>query len=394
MSGFRPLLFVSDYPPSTLAGSPVIVRQYLRGYDMDKLDVLCCERWHKGMGEVVEKSYLPCRHTTVPAADIHRLRPHRIFVPLTILWNYRRVGRIVAEGRRIIRERGIEAIYTSTCSIEFTIAAYRLAREFGLDLYIHEMDDWVDANPWPLNRIKLPERIASLHTAKKVWAVSPAMVREHARKYQIDCQYLHHILDSQVCRAAASGQTPPDDRIEIVYTGSINLMFEETMRRFCDWLNAGVRIDGRPVTMTIYTANEPTAYLGEAVRWGGFVPMEEVPARLGRGHLAAILISWTTDPKILGIIKTSIFTKTIDYLAAGSPTLIVSPPYAAEVEYFRDVACVVEAWDPEAILAALRRMTTDQEYRESLRRKGFELVDAHHGLEALEKKFLSNFRQV
>ena len=392
MSRYKRLLFVNDYPPSTVAGSPVIVRQYLRHYPMDSLDVLCCDRWYSQGNAVVSNSYLPCPHHRIPAADIHRFRPRRFFVPATITWNYFRLGRIMEAGRRLIRERAIEAIYSSTCSIEFNMAAYRLSQEFGLPLFLHEMDDWLSVNPQPLARIKLPERIASLRAAEQVWAVSPAMVRGHRRKYGIDCEYLHHILDSRECRQKAATQAPPADRFRIAYTGSINRMFQSTMERFCDWLNQGVEIGGKPVEMVIYNPNEPARYLGPAVRWGGFVPMEEVPEVLGQAHVATVLVSFTEDPSLREIIRTSIFTKTVDYLATGVPVLVVAPSDSGQVDYFGRASLVVDQPDTARFRTALESLFLDNEVRENLRESGFALVDEHHGMEALERKFLSRFR--
>jgi len=393
MAEYKKLLFINDYPPSTLAGSPVIVRQYLRNYPMDRLEVLCCDWWFTNANEVVKQSYLPCPHHRIPAADIHRFRPRRFFVPATQMWNYLRLGRILFEGRRIIREKGIEAIYSSTCNIEFNMAAYRLAKEFGLPLFFHEMDDWLSVNPQPLNRWKLPERVASLKFADQVWAVSPAMVRGHKSKYGVDCQYLHHILDSQACREKASAVAPPDDRIRIIYTGSINRMFQSTMEVFCRWLNAGVEIDGKPVEMLIYNPNEPTPYLGPAVHWGGFVPMEEVPSVLGQAHVATVLVSFTQDPALHEIIRTSIFTKTVDYLATGIPVLVVAPSDSGQVDYFGEASCTVDSLDEGRMREALERLVRDNEYREQLRQAGFALVEAQHGMGALERKFLSRFRK-
>jgi len=388
---FQRLLVVNDYPPSTVAGAPVIVRQLLRKYDPDRLDILCCSRWHSGQTEVVERSFLPCRHTEVPGVDINRLRPRRVFVPLSIQWNFLRVGRIVDAGRKIIRERGIEALFTSTCSMEFSLAAFRLAQEFDLPLHVFETDDWVDANPKPLAWFLRAERARSLRSARRVWTTSPAMVRSHRAKYGVESDFLFHFLDLDDYVARTEGLEPPLDRIRITYTGSINGMFLETMERFCDWLNAGVEVDGLPVELIIYTQNEPARFLGPRVSWGGYVPMEEVPVRVRQGHMSAILVSFTEQPALQGLIRTSLYTKTIDYLAAGSPTLVVSPPYSGEVDYFGDVTHVVDTWDTARILDAIRLLAKDETTRRTLRQAGYGRVRERHSYESLERLFLSHF---
>ncbi len=43
---YRQLLMINEYPPSTVAGAPVIARQLLRYYPPEKLDVVCCASWY------------------------------------------------------------------------------------------------------------------------------------------------------------------------------------------------------------------------------------------------------------------------------------------------------------------------------------------------------------
>jgi len=390
---FQRLLVVNDYPPSTRAGASVILRQLLRQYDPEKLEILCCSTWYENQELVVRESFLPCRHHPIPGADIHRFRPHRLFVPLTVQFNFTRIGKILEKGRKIIRESGIEAIFTSTCTVEFSLAAARLAEEFQLPLRIFETDDWVDANPKPLASILRPERVRSLKAADKVWTTSPAMVRSHREKHGVETDFLFHFVDLDQYQRLTPSQLPPNDRIRIVYTGSINGMFRETMELFCDWLNAGVEIDGKPVELVIYTPLEPTRFIGSRVHWGGFVPMEEVPNRLMQGHLAVILVSFTDQPALKSLIETSLYTKTVDYLAAGSPTLVVSPPYSGEVDYFGDVTHVVDTWDPDRVREAIRLLALDEPTRSAMRKAGYARVAERHSYDSLERLFLSHFRK-
>ncbi|MFY7953743.1 MAG: glycosyltransferase family protein, partial [Armatimonadaceae bacterium] len=229
--------------------------------------------------------------------------------------------------------------------------------------------------------------------AEKVWTTSPAMVRSHREKYGVDTDFLFHFVDLDAYRSLPVTVSPPEDKIRVIYTGSINGMFRETMELFCDWLNAGVEIDGRPVEMVIYTPLEPTRYLGNRVQWGGFVPMEEVPNRLMQGHLAVVLVSFTDQPALKTLIKTSLYTKTIDYLAAGSPTLVVSPPYSGQVDYFGDVTHVVDAWDPDRVREAIRLLALDASTRTAMRESGYARVAERHSYDSLERLFLSYFRK-
>ncbi|MBB6052796.1 hypothetical protein [Armatimonas rosea] len=391
---YKQLLFMSDYPPGTVAGAPVIVRQLLRHYDMEKLDVFCCRTWHENQKPVVTQSFLPCPHTTFESVKRFDLRPRRFFSPIQSSIDCGRIKTIVAKGKEVIAKRGVEAILTAPYGCEFSMAAYYLSKELNIPLYVFITDDWDKANPYLLpNWIIDRHHTDFLKHAERLWLISPSMIRVYKERFGVDGEFMHHFLEADACKTIRQELAPPDDKIALVYTGSINNMFESTMQWFCDWLNQGLEFDGKPVELTIYTQQEPTSYLGPAVKWGGFVAMEEIPQKLAQAHLATILISFTDHPVISKMIRTSIYTKTIDYLATGTPTLVVSPPYAAEVEYFKDATSVVTAMDKEAVKAALLRLLKDAEYTKTLQQAGFDLVEQRHSRTALQRIFLRHFEK-
>jgi glycosyltransferase involved in cell wall biosynthesis len=385
---------INEYPPSTAAGAPVISRQLLRYYPPEQLDIVCCASWYDRATPTVRETFLPSRHTVIPSFR-YGLRPRRIFSPIETTLDCLRVPKIMAAGRKIIEERKIEALFTISFGPEMPHAAYFLSRELGLPLYYFETDR-LDAYFFNRFAKKLitENRRPFLRSVKKLWLTSPKMVRDFKAEYGVDGEYLFHFLDVDACQAAARAAPPlPRDRIRLVYTGSINAMFYDTMKWWCDRLNRGLSIDGRPVELTIYAATCPPELLGKAVRWAGLVKLEQIPEKLAEAHAALILVSFTQDPGIRAQIETSLYTKTVDYLAAGRPVLIVSPPYSAEVDCFRDVTCVVGEVDESAIVGAIRRLVDDQAYAEDLRQKGLAMVQEKHSLAALDKNFLSYFRR-
>jgi glycosyltransferase involved in cell wall biosynthesis len=204
---------------------------------------------------------------------------------------------------------------------------------------------------------------------------------------------MHHFVDIDRYQQATREAPPlPTDRIELVYTGSINSMFLDTMNWFADWLNGGLSIDGRQVELTIYSAFCPPQLIGPHVKYRGLVKSQEIPAKLAAAHAAVILVSFTDDRGIQEQIRTSIYTKTIDYLASGRPVLVVSPDYAGEVDYFGGVTEVVNRLDQAAVVAAIRRIVDDREHAAALSSRGLELARRRHSESAIEEIFLSHFR--
>lgn len=384
-----------EYPPSTAAGAPIIVKQLLRGYDLSRLDVLCCEAQHTQASEVVRNSYLPCRHTLVRNHERVKLRPRRVFVPLADSLNCIRVYENLKKARALVRERSIEALFTVPWRCEFALAAYLLHRETGLPLYVFETDDWEE-----MNRRLLPAALTRqyhaplLRAAEQLWLTSPAMVRSYRERFGVDGEFLFHFVDPRrYAEARPSFREPGSEGdLVLVYTGAINIMFEDTLREFCGLLNSGLAVDGRRVRLKIYTTKCPPELLGPNVTWEGFVSSDEIPDVLASGDILLVCVSFSEDPAIVQLVKTSLYTKTIDYLAAGKPVLVVSPPYSGEVDYFRDATHVVTTTDRSALWSAVRTLSTDDSYTTALARRGHKLVARRHSLDCLEGIFLRHFR--
>jgi len=385
-------LIVNDFPPSTLAGAPLILRQCFLGMPADHLYVLCCGTYHDIVNDTVRRTLLECPHEVVPGIRPGAIRPSRLGVPIIAHMNVMRVPDITKRGIRICRERGIKAIVTGTVNMEFTIAAWRIASAMDLPLYIWEPDDWFSANPSPAVKLLGNERMASLRGAAHIWTVSEPMAKRFRDRYGLDSEPLHHVLDIDRCKALAESVSPPDDKIRIVYTGSINEMFRETLVWFADIINRGLIIDERLVELVIWTPHKPVAFMGPNVHWGGFVPVEQIPLKLGESHIAAVLVSFTDRPDIKSLIETSIYTKTVDYLASGTPTLIIAPQYAAQVDAFGPASTVLTSLNETSLVAAIRAMALDSDERIRLKTAGFELVRKKHSMSAREQIFLSKFR--
>jgi glycosyltransferase involved in cell wall biosynthesis len=390
---YKQLLVINEYPPSTIAGAPVIARQLFGRYDPERMDVLCSGSWYDNVTPTVRETFLPCRHTSIRSFKSN-FRPRRVFEPVDSTLDCARLPWILRVARRIARERGVEALFTTSLGAEFPHAAYFLAKELSLPLYYFEMDrlDSVFTSPaaeWLIRRY----RRDFLRSVERLWLISPAMVREFKALYGVDGHFMHHFVNIERYQQVTREAPPlPNDRIELVYTGSINSMFLDSMRWFAAWLNRGLSIDGRPVELSIYSAWCPPELVGRHVKYHGLVKSEQIPSKLAAAHAALILVSFTDEKGVKEQIRTSIYTKTIDYLASGRPVLVVSPDYAGEVDYFGGVTEVVNRLDETAIVAALRRIVDDPAHADALSARGLELVRKRHSESAIDEIFLSHFR--
>lgn len=390
---YRQLLFINEYPPSTAGGAPITARQLFRRYDPARMDVLCCASWYDRVPQQVRDTFLACRHTVIPSHRAGR-RPQRFFGPIEATLDCLRLKKIMNAARRIVHERKVEALFTTSYGAEMPHAAYFLSRELGLPLYYFEMDriDTVYSCRCA-KKLIVENRLPFLRSLEKLWLISPAMRREFQRAYGVDGEVLLHFIDVAASQAAVRRAPPlPTDRIQLIYTGSVNQMFYDTMRWFCELLNRGLTLDGRPVSMTVYSSFCPPELLGPHVTWPGLVPSDQIAEKLATAHIAVMLISFTEAEGIKQQVETSVYTKGIDYLAASRPVLLVAPPHAGQVESFGAFSCHVDRLDEVQVTAAIRRLLDDVPYADDLRTRGLERVRERHSLEALDRDFLSVFR--
>ena len=385
---YKQLLFVNDYPPSGAAGAPIIARELFAEYDPARLDVLYCGSWANSAPD----TFLPCRHTAVRAYTT-RLRPRRVFVPIEASLNCLRLNHIVNVGRRIIRERGVEALFSTSYGAEMPHAAYFLAREFGLPFYYFEMDRLDAVYLSPLTRRLINRhRVDFLKSAEKLWLISPKMIRTYEELYGVKGELLHHFVDLTKYEGLPRRSEQERDKISILYTGSFNHIVLGSTIWLARRLHRGFSIGGKPVELVIYGNQFPEEVRGPNVRYGGFVDKSRIPALLADADILFAPSTFDPPPGLREQVETSMATKTVDYLASGRPVLIIGPTFSGLVDYFGPYSTVVDGPDEAKLERALERIVTDHAYVAELRERGIELVRTHHSKAALHSSFLANFQ--
>lgn len=388
------LLYMSELPPSCAGGQPLIVNKLLSDYDMDRLDVLCDARFHH-VEPLVRDSFLRCRHTIIRNAEGRTsLRPQRVFGLLADNVNLLRIGTIARTARRIAAERGVEAILTVPWRCDFALAAYRASVATGLPLYVFETDDWYAMNSRPLvGQVVRRNQARLLRHATKLWVTSPRMAERYDEEFGVDSEFLFHYIDvAPYVRASAERPRLSDPGVlRLVYTGAVNTMFWDTMRHLCTLINAGLEVEGRRVQLDVYGGGLPEVFRGPHVHYRGMVTSDAIPAALAEADVTLIAVTFDPKPDLVALVRTSLYTKTVDYLAAGRPVLIVSPRYSAEVAYFGDVVTVVDDLDSAQISRALAALAREDDAVEEQCERGVEFVRTYHSLARRDAVFLSQF---
>ena len=391
-SRLRTVLYMSEHPPSSAGGAPLIVRQHLQRYEQGALHVLCDQRIYRSVAREHPGSLLPCAHTPVANFAPADLRPRRVFGPIFDVVNLARIPLIKRKARHIIESSGVEAIFTVPWRTDFAAAAYQLARETGLPLYVFETDDWHAMNPGPVvGALTRRWHRPLLAHAAHLWVTSPQMAERYRSRFDVHGEFLFHFVDPETYAHAQRRQPPERGELRLVYTGAVNAMFLGALERLATWLNDGIVVNGRRVVLELWGGWCPEHLMGPGFRWRGLVPVAEVPGVLASADALILAVTFSDDPALQELVRTSLYTKTVDYLASGKPVICVAPPGTAEVDYFGDFMWVVESLDRDAVQHALEVATTSEEAA-ARSRSGVEFIENNHTAETMGERFLGPFR--
>jgi hypothetical protein len=308
--------------------------------------------------------------------------------------NLQRADEIFAIGKSLIEDYAIQAIMLPLYYPEFAIAGYRLHKRFGIPYYVWESDDWdVIYNTTPgVRRAVSKLHPALLRESQVTWMTSHNMITHHRKHFGVDGKFLFNFVDTGRFSSAERKELLPGQSLRIVYTGAINEMFASSMQRICALLNRGVVVGGRCVQLTIYTNCETENYEGLHVRSGGFVTHAEIPRILAAADMLLVAVAFEEKPAIMKMIKTSLYTKTIEYLASSRPILYFGPRDTAQYDYFSPFMKCITTNSDQAFVAALEEIAVDSS-ADALCQAGREFIRENHSLESLERNILDHFRR-
>jgi glycosyltransferase involved in cell wall biosynthesis len=258
---------------------------------------------------------------------------------------------------------------------------------------VWESDDWdVIYKSTPI----VHRAVSKLHPhllreARRTWMTSYNMIAHHREQFGVDGQFLFNFVDMERFRVATASPGRREGPLQIVYTGAINEMFASSMRQVCALINRGLVVGGRPVKLTIYTNCATREYTGPHVESGGFIAHAEIPRILANADVLLVAVAFSESREIMKMVRTSLYTKTIEYLAAGRPILYFGPYDTAQHAYFQELMKCVTINSTDAFTSALGELANEEETA-ALCGKGCRFVMENHSLEAMQRNVLDHFR--
>jgi glycosyltransferase involved in cell wall biosynthesis len=270
------------------------------------------------------------------------------------------VPEAVRVGVRVIRERGIDCVLTTSPPTSAHLIGLALKRRTGVRFVADLRDSWL-ANPhrrYERRSVRakraLEERVARrvLGKADAITAVTPFIAREAASLTRPETPV--HVVPNGCDFDDFDGLTyAPGERFVVLHAGSF--FGQRSPRPF---LEAVVALDDPRVVARFLGDLRPADRawalelgLGDRLELDGFRPHRETLAAMKAADVLLLLV-----PRAGGRGLSILSGKVYEYLASERPVLALVPPEGAAAELLRATgsAWIADPDDPEAILESLR----------------------------------------
>jgi glycosyltransferase involved in cell wall biosynthesis len=392
--GLANLLIIWDSIPHYGAGADLLMRRIFLDYPSEKLWALStASAAHSAAsrGSIVSVNHL----FTAPHLQIHR----RLLWPFSRAISWLLMPMIVWRGVRLVRQFGIEAIFTVPWN-PFFVAAYFIHRITNVALYIYVMDDHggKTRRSFPLSSLYAFFMPRAIRSARRVWCVSEGMRNSIAARFQKQSLLLLPTAELgkfQIGSKERAGARRDAGTLSILYTGAIYGMQLDALNRLVRILDRknDPGVAAQEISLTLYTSAS-TDYLRKIGLTLGpnarvdKVEHEEMPRTLAKSDILFLPMSF--EPRMKHIVSTSIPSKIAEYLASGVPILAHGPAYCSAVRYCREFDCglVVDQPDDAALRDALIRLATDTELRKHLSANAVEAARKNHDAPIVVANFL------
>lgn len=345
---------------------------------------------------------LACRHLIFPATNktgrwgLGRLK---------VLVDYLAIPVLCLVAVWVIMREGIQVIL-SVAHGHFFLAAALVSSLTSRPMVLAVHDDWVAMSwrgfiPWkPLYQAVFRW---ALRRAIHVYAIGPYMQEWLQKEYGV-------IAELQAPAVLATELSDPmvspasnDKCTRIVYTGSFLGTTADGLELLLESLQGGF-LEQRRIEaweLHIYTNLSASESNQMSQRWNdprihfhGWVSQDQLPGILAEADILFLPHSFNRTTE--AVVRTSLPTKTADYLASGRPILVLAPPYSSLNRYAKahGFAEVVEQPAPDALAEGIMRIIRSVAYREELCHQARKTFQLNHDLQYQRESFCERISRI
>lgn len=234
------------------------------------------------------------------------------------------------ELRTWIKKSEPDYFYTVLSTRHSILFAEKLVSEFSKPIVIHIMDDWPATignetffyRFW--NRIINLELRRLLQVTHKKIAISELMAIEYSNRFGGDWLYFHNPVDVSLWSPKITSKISSVNNFRILYSGRLSTGVSETIKLVSDVVDNLNDTTNHKVSFQIQSNSKPgwiDKYRNSYFSY--YISYNLLPDLFSSVDL--LLLPYDFDGRSFDFIRLSMPTKVTEYMASGTPILIVAP---------------------------------------------------------------------
>jgi glycosyltransferase involved in cell wall biosynthesis len=263
-------------------------------------------------------------------------------------------------------------------------------------LIFHMMDDWVTLNEKAFakqSELRKNDALFKklLNKASYLMAISEEMASEYKNRYHKEFAVFHNPIDVDFWGKAQRKNFEIADTVSILYAGRLGLGIDESLKTIAEatkLVNSKLNIS---VNLVLQTKDNPAWIAGyNHVKHNTFVKYEDLPATFSAADF--LILPYDFSVKSMQFIGYSMPTKATEYMVSGTPVIVFAPAISALVKYAEKYrwAKVVTRNNVNLLADAITQLIENKDEREMLSKNAIELATRKHA----SKHVTSEFRLV
>lgn len=300
-----------------------------------------------------------------------------------------------------IKDFDPDILYVQVTSREAMLFATSLTDILGIPMVLHQMDDWIG----PISNSGLGKKYWAKtinrefkHLAGKAdqcLSIGDFMGQEYEKRYGVEFLTFHNPVELDKWMGSPETCKVPKKEYSVLYAGRTGFGIDSSLRNFADALELFNKESAIKIKFYIQTAEElqwPENYLYSFHR--KLIPYNELPNLFQQ--MDFLLLPCDFSDSAIKYLKYSMPTKAPEYMASGTPIIILAPDQTAIYKYGQEngFALMIDRGNPDYICKKLKEFVFDQKAKIENCERGQELASQRHSLSQVAQDFYELFNSV
>lgn len=296
--------------------------------------------------------------------------------------------------RRWLSDFDCDVIYAQAQSREDVLFCLAVQHYLGKPMVFHMMDDWPSTikkrgllRNWWSKRIDTEIRLL-FDRSTALLSISEYMADEYKRRYGKDFLTFHNPVNISFWKEYQKKDLDLSDTPTIMYAGRIGLGIDSSLQLIAEAV-AIVNSDlGISLRFVVQSQEEPSWIKKyQHVSHQPFAPYADIPAILSNADF--LIIPYDFSKNAINYIKYSMPTKAPEYMACGTPIIVLAPGETAIAENARKHrwAAVVSQNSKHELADTIKHLIRDKTRRDELSANSTRFSEENYGSENIRARF-------